>query len=107
VSLNKVGDVRLVAGDRAGALSVYEESLRIMRKLAAADPGNANWDLAVSLYKVSTVADVPRARTALREALAIVEALEREGKLTPAQRSAPQLIRDALAKLPPVTVEVQ
>ena len=34
VSLNKVGDVRLAAGDRAGALAAYEESLAIMRKLA-------------------------------------------------------------------------
>ena len=41
VSLDKVGDVRLAAGDRAGALAAYEESLAIRRKLAAADPGNA------------------------------------------------------------------
>ena len=50
-SLDKIGDVRLAAGDRAGALAAYEESLAIMRKLAAADPGNAEWqrDLSVSL----------------------------------------------------------
>ena len=53
----KVGDVRLAAGDRAGALSAYEESLAIMRKLAASDPGNAGWqrDVSVSLNKVGDV----------------------------------------------------
>jgi tetratricopeptide (TPR) repeat protein len=102
VSLNKVGDVRVAAGDRAGALAVYEESLAIRRKLAAADPGNAGWqtDVVISLYKVSTVADAPRARAALREALAILEVLAREDKLTAAQQNWPQLLRDALAKLP-------
>ena len=46
--------MRLAAGDRAGALSAYEEGLAIMRKLAAADPGNAEWqrDLSVSLVKI-------------------------------------------------------
>ena len=57
VSLGKVGDVRLAAGDRAGALAAYEESLAIRRKLAAADPGNAGWqrDVSVSLNKVGDV----------------------------------------------------
>ena len=57
VSLDKVGDVRLAAGDRAGALAAYEESLAIMRKLAAADPGNAQWqrDVGVSLERVGGV----------------------------------------------------
>jgi tetratricopeptide (TPR) repeat protein len=100
VSLEKVGDVRLAAGDRTGALSAYEESLAISRKLAAADPGNAQWqrDLVISLYKVSTVSDPPRARIALQEALAILDALAREGKLTVAQQGWPQALRDMLAK---------
>jgi tetratricopeptide (TPR) repeat protein len=103
VSLDQVGDVRRAAGDRAGALAAYEESLAIRRKLAAADPGNAGWqaDLVDSLYRVSTAAEPPRARAALREALVIAEALAREGKLTAAQQNWPQLLRDALAKLPP------
>jgi tetratricopeptide (TPR) repeat protein len=103
VGLNRVGDLRLAAGDRAGALASYEESLAIMRKLVAADPGNAQWqaDLLINLYNVSTVVDPPRARAVLREALAIVEMLVREGKLTTAQQSWPQLLRNALAKLPP------
>ncbi len=34
---------RRTAGDRAGALAAYEESLGIMRELAAADPGDVPW----------------------------------------------------------------
>jgi hypothetical protein len=74
-----------------------------MRRLVAADPGNAGWqgDLVIGLYKVSTASDPPRARATLREALAVVEALARDGKLPAAQQGWPQLLRDALAKLPP------
>jgi hypothetical protein len=56
-----------------------------MRKLAAADPG---WqaDLVISLYKVSTASEPPRARAVLREALAIAETLAGEGKLSAAQQ---------------------
>ena len=36
MSLNKVGDVKRLAGDRAGALAAYEESLSIARNVAAA-----------------------------------------------------------------------
>ena len=77
VSLDKVGDVRLAAGDRAGALAAYEESLAIMRKLAAADPGNAGWqrDVSVSLDKVGDVrlaaGDRAGALAAYEESLAI------------------------------------
>jgi tetratricopeptide (TPR) repeat protein len=41
VGLERVGDLRLAAGDHAGALAAYEEGLAIMRRLAAADPGSA------------------------------------------------------------------
>jgi tetratricopeptide (TPR) repeat protein len=103
VSLDKVGDVRLAAGDRAGALAAYQESLVIARNLAAADPGNTGWqaDLAASLYRVSTASAPPRARQALNEALAILETLAREGKLTAAQKRWPNIFRAALEKLPP------
>ena len=73
-----------------------------MRKLAAADPGNVQWqrDLIISLYMVSTAAYAPRALATLREALAIVEALARDNKFTVAEQAWPQALRDALAKLP-------
>jgi hypothetical protein len=102
VTLNKVGDVKLPGGDRAGALADYQESLDIDRKLAALDQDNAQAqiDLCISLYKVSTVADPSRARAALAEALSISEKLEQEQKLTAAQKNWPNILRTALSKLP-------
>jgi len=98
-----VGRVLLAEGDRAGALAAFEESLAITRKLAGSDPGNAGWqaDLVVSLSEVSSVSEPPRARAALREAIAIADALARDGKLTAKQQDWPRLLRDELAKLPP------
>ena len=59
VSLDKIGDVKRSQNDNAGALAAYDESLAIARHLAAADPGNVQWqtDLVVSLYKVAILAD--------------------------------------------------
>jgi hypothetical protein len=105
VSLSKVGAAGRAAGDRVGALAVFEESLAIRRWFAMSDPSHVGWqaDLAEGLYNLSIVGDAPRARVALREALSIAEALARDNKLTAAQQGWPQMIRDALAKLPPET----
>ena len=56
VSLVKNGDVKLRAGDGAGALAAYQESLDIRRKLAAAHPGDAQAqrDVSVSLDSLAT-----------------------------------------------------
>ena len=81
VALIKIGDVRLAAGDRAGALTAYEESLSISRKLAAADPGNAAWQrgLYVSLTKIGDVrlltGDRTGALASYEEGLAIMRKL--------------------------------
>lgn len=110
VSLEKIGSARLAAGDQAGALAAYQECLGIARRLVAAEPENAGWqaDLVVSLVKISTLLhDAPRIRSLLREALDILEGLERENRLTAAQRGWPQIIRAQLAKLPPATVETR
>jgi hypothetical protein len=102
VSLTKLGDVKLKDSDQAGALAAYQESLDIRRKLAAQEPRNAQAqiDLVVSLYKVSTVTDPLQARAALTEALAIVEKLEQEQKLAASQKNWPNVLRAALSKLP-------
>ena len=54
VTLTRVGDALLFAGERAGALTAYEKSLGIARTLAAADPGNvaSQRDLSVTLTRV-------------------------------------------------------
>ena len=88
VSLNKLGDMKLQAGDRAGALAAYQESLDIARKLAAQDQGNAQaqFDLATSLIKMIMVADPAQVQVMVTEPLAILEKLDREQKLTTPQK---------------------
>jgi hypothetical protein len=95
-------DTYLAAGDLRDAAAAAAQSLDIDRKRAAQDQGNAEaqTDLVVSLYKVSTVVDPPQARTALAEALSILEKLGQEQKLTAAQMDWPNMIRTALSKLP-------
>ena len=67
--------------DRAGALSAYEESLAIRRKLAASDPKNTGWqrDVSVGLCQVGNVqvaaGDRAAALSAYEESLAILRKL--------------------------------
>jgi hypothetical protein len=84
-------------------LAPYEISLLVARARATAAPGDPDRqvDVVKGLYSVSTAADVPRARAALDEAIALADALTRDGKLAPSQQDWPKLLRDALAKLPP------
>jgi len=103
-SLARIGDARLSIGDRAGALAAYEESLGAIRKLAAADPSNYGWqvNMVISLRKISTLVDPPRARTALHEALAMLERIELEDNMTAVQKKNwRNLLGEALATLPP------
>lgn len=98
---SRFGDMLQAQGDRTGALAAYQESVEIRRKLAAQDQDNAERqsDLALSLYKLGTVADPPQARAALTEALSILEKLGREQKLTDDQKKWLNLTRTALSKL--------
>lgn len=97
VSLLKIGDVRMAGGDPAGALKAYADSLAIAEELAARDPGNAAWqrDLVVGHVKMSQAGG--DARTHLRAALAIADAMERRGMLTPADAWMPADLRSRLA----------
>jgi tetratricopeptide (TPR) repeat protein len=51
------GDVMKAQGDLAGALSAYQESLKVGRRLAEADPSNTDWqrDLSLSFNKLGDV----------------------------------------------------
>lgn len=102
VALNNVGKLKLAGGDKAAALAAYTEGLDITRKLAVKNPDNAQaqTDLLLSLFGVSTAADPAGARTALTEARTILEKLEQEQKLTAAQSNWPDIVRNALSKLP-------
>jgi hypothetical protein len=56
-SYEKIGDVDSAQGDLPSALSSYKEGLQIRQKLAARDPGNAQWqtDLVISQWKLAVV----------------------------------------------------
>jgi Flp pilus assembly protein TadD len=57
VSHNKIGDVRRARGDLGGALSAYEACHGILKRLAAGDPSNTEWqrDLSVSHERIGDV----------------------------------------------------
>lgn len=78
------------------------EIFDVRRKLAAQDPGNAEaqTDLVIILYDMSTLIDPVQARALLTEALSILEKLDQEHKLTEAQEDWPDMMRTALSKLP-------
>jgi tetratricopeptide (TPR) repeat protein len=101
VALTRLGDADRSAGDAAGALAAYREGLGIARQLATEDPANvqAQTAVVVTLYNISMVSDTPEARDALTEALSVMENLDRERKLTQAQKSWLDVFRAALAKL--------
>lgn len=100
---DKIGKLQMSQKKNAEALQSYRASLAIRERLAKAQPDNAQWqsELAVALFSVGELSGPPEARTALTRALAILEALAQAGKLTPAQQNWPQIVRTALAKLPP------
>jgi hypothetical protein len=81
VALQKVGDVRLDGGDRAGAIAAYEGGLSITRQQAAADPSNTRLlrDLSVSLDRLGEVRlagdDWAGALAAFEESLGIARKL--------------------------------
>ncbi|MGE0500703.1 MAG: caspase family protein [Rhizobiaceae bacterium] len=97
--------MRRTLGNLAGALAAYETGLAIARRLAARDPGNAEWqrDLIVSHFKLAQAgAD---ARTHLGKALAITLAMERNGILAPSDAWIPGMLRAEIAKLEPIAAE--
>jgi FkbM family methyltransferase len=80
-TLTRIGDARVLAGDHAGSLTAYEESLGIARTLAAADQGNlvSQRDLNVILTRVGdarlSLDDSAGALAAYEESLGIARAL--------------------------------
>jgi hypothetical protein len=77
-------------GELAEALASYEAGLAIRERLAAQDPGNAQWqrDLIVSGVKLGGVAEragsINKARQRYEGALATARALSDRGRLAPA-----------------------
>jgi hypothetical protein len=110
-----------IAQDLRGVQGLGVEPLRrildsaqaMMDRLAQASPDDVTLQRrrAAAFLEFATtylaVGDLTRARAVLREALTIVERLERAGKLTAAQKDWPQVIRNRLAALPPEQAEAR
>jgi hypothetical protein len=86
-----VGNVRFAARDRTGAVAAYEDSPEHAQTRRRRS-GQCRIATRHQSLQCEHGRRPPRAQVALREALAIAEALAREGKRGP---------RKALAKLPP------
>jgi tetratricopeptide (TPR) repeat protein len=84
VSHIKIGDVLVAQGEGGAALAAYRAGMAIAERLAAADPGNAEWqrDLIVSCVKLAE-AEPATARVPLGRALAVARALSEAGRLAP------------------------
>jgi Flp pilus assembly protein TadD len=57
VALGALGDVYVAQGNLTAALTSFEESHAIRRRLATSDPGNAAWqrDLAISFERLGRI----------------------------------------------------
>jgi tetratricopeptide (TPR) repeat protein len=97
---NKVGDMIVAQNHPVDALKYYEASLVIARQLAG-DKTNAQvqTDLVVSLTKVSGLIADPA--PLYNEALAILEDLGRQDRLTKQQQGWIDWVKGKLAALPP------
>ena len=81
VTLARAGDVLVAQGDLAGALARYEEGLAIARRLASADPSDADYhrEVSVSLNRTGDLlvaqGDLAGALVRYEEGLAIIRRL--------------------------------
>ena len=101
VRLTGIGNIKFASDDRDGARAAWAQSAAFGRKAVAAAPNMLQWklDLAQALQKLSSVSDDESARAQLAEALALLEPLDHDSKLNPAQSGWVKSIRDKLASL--------
>jgi hypothetical protein len=102
VASSNLGDAATVHGDKEAARSAYAESVAVMRGLLEREPSNALWqsDLALLETKSALLSEGEARRKQLNDALAIVEALARDGRLVGPQTQWPDQLRKLLAQSP-------
>jgi tetratricopeptide (TPR) repeat protein len=98
-TMNRIGDARLRAQDQAGARSAFETALQIARQLAEHDPTSTvlQTSLVADLYRIAQLEQGEKRDETLQEALAILERLQRETKLSGEQAAWPAMIRAMLS----------
>ena len=96
--------MRRAQADLPGALQAYTEAMNIADRLAAADPGNAQWqrDLIVSHWRLADLLERTPERTAAAaahwsQALAIARALADTGRLAPTDAYFVETLEQRLA----------
>jgi tetratricopeptide (TPR) repeat protein len=89
IAYEKIGDVLAALGNRSEAVASYRKALAIAERLVAADSSNVQWQisLALQLIKLCVVSDPTDAKATLRKALAILEPLGREHRLSAEDQS--------------------
>ena len=97
----------MAQGDLPGALQAYTARKNIADKLAAADPGNAEWqrDLIVSHWKLADLLEQMPDRAAeaaghWAQALAIARTLADTGRLAPTDAYFVETLEQRLAAAP-------
>ena len=100
VSYERMGDLYVALGQGEAARDAYQKDLEIAQRLAAAEPGRADYqvDLAISLMRVGTLKGA-EGRRDLEGAVSILERLEAEGRLAPAEQPKIDAVRQLLAEL--------
>jgi hypothetical protein len=98
VSYDRIGDVLVAQGDRAGALKSYRDGLAIRERLAQADPGNAEWQVDVlwSNWRLAQAGDDAATRWTL--IVTGLRALSAANKLTSEQAGGLPVAEENLAK---------
>jgi tetratricopeptide (TPR) repeat protein len=100
VSYNKMGQLYLSLGQLEPALEAFERDLEIAERLASAEPDRADYqvDLAISLTKVGGIRG-SAGRPYLKSALMILDTLQSDGRLSPADQPTIEWVRKMLTAL--------
>jgi tetratricopeptide (TPR) repeat protein len=102
VSYNRMGDLYRALGQDEAARQVLAQGRAITEHLAAAEPDRADYqrDLVVSLVRAAKMTRGHTVREHLQRALGIVETLQAEGRLAPADAGMLPALRQMLDELP-------
>ena len=96
-----LGGVQRAKGDDVGARNNYGQAIAFCRETASryASDVQSQLELARQLYRASKVQDADEALSLLREALGILENLDRAGALPKANANWAPFVRDKVAAL--------
>jgi tetratricopeptide (TPR) repeat protein len=95
VSYTKLGDVALEGGNHAHAADFYRKSLLIMEPLVLRDKSNAAADRSIMAIYLR-MGKATGERTWLEKALQVLEKLEEERRIFPADRETLEALRKTL-----------